>query len=384
MKYRVSLYGHVTVDAGNPQEAKIMADEAYKDGNGKAIRKNVLGRTQAEVKEKLKKAIGECAEINVEKAEEYTVGAWVQTWYETYSKPNIRESTQRSYEDYIEHHVVPRIGSIKLTKLTGRDIQKMYNDVKAKGQIRKKADGDASMSASYVRGLHMMLHNCLDRAVKERLIIRNPTEDCIVPKLEKKEMHILHPEDISAYLKEADRRGVLAMFFLELTTGLRKGELVALLWSDLDEQSMTLNVCKQAVGVKGGGVKVTRPKTETSIRRISLSQETIDVLKREHEKHPELEIMFPSPKTLGMYYPDSVTAIHNKILKSAGLPHIRLHDLRHTFATLALQNGVDVKTVSSILGHYDAGFTLRTYTHVTTKMQEEAAATMGKLIGASV
>ena len=163
-----------------------------------------------------------------------------------------------------------------------------------------------------------------------------------------------------------------------------QGELVALLWFNLDEQSMTLNICKQAAGVKGGGVKVTRPKTETSIRRISLSQETIDVLKAEHAKHPELEIMFPSPKALGMYYPDSVTAIHNKILKSAGLPHIRLHDLRHTFATLALQNGVDVKTVSSILGHYDAGFTLRTYTHVTTKMQEEAAATMGKLIGASV
>ena len=354
------------------------------DKNGKAIRKNVLGRTQAEVKEKLKKAIAECAEVDVERAEEYTVAAWVRTWYETYSKPHVRESTQRFYEDYIEHHIVPRIGSIKLAKLTGRDIQKMYNDVKAKGRIRKKADGDISMSASYVRGLHMMLHNCLGRAVKERLILRNPTEDCIVPKLEKKEMHILHPEDIRAYLREADRRGVLAMFFLELTTGLRKGELVALLWSDLDEQSMTLNVCKQAVGVKGGGVKVTRPKTETSIRRISLSQETIDVLKREHEKHPELEIMFPSPKTLGMYYPDSVTAIHNKILKSAGLPHIRLHDLRHTFATLALQNGVDVKTVSSILGHYDAGFTLRTYTHVTTKMQEEAAATMGKLIGASV
>ena len=354
------------------------------DENGKAIRKNVLGKTQAEVKEKLKRAIGECAEVDIERAAEYTVTAWVRTWYETYSKPHVRESTQRFYEDYIEHHVVPRIGNIKLAKLTGRDIQKMYNDVKTKGRIRKKADGDTSMSASYVRGLHMMLHNCLDRAVKERLILRNPTEDCIVPKLEKKEMHILHPEDISAYLREAEKRSVLAMFFLELTTGLRKGELVALLWSDLNEKTMTLNVCKQAAGVKGGGVKVTRPKTETSIRRISLSQETIDVLKAEHAKHPELEIMFPSPKALGMYYPDSVTAIHNKILKTAGLPHIRLHDLRHTFATLALQNGVDVKTVSSILGHYDAGFTLRTYTHVTTKMQEEAAATMGKLIGANM
>ena len=79
-----------------------------------------------------------------------------------------------------------------------------------------------------------------------------------------------------------------------------QGELVALLWNDLDEQSMTLNVCKQAVRVKGGRVKVTRPKTETSIRRISLSQETIDILKKEHEKHPEIEYMFPSPVTLGM------------------------------------------------------------------------------------
>ena len=237
------------------------------DENGKAIRKNVLGKTQAEVKEKLKKAIGECAEVDVERAKEYTVGAWVRTWYETYSKPHIRESTQEFYEDYIEHHVVPRIGGIKLTKLTGRDMQKLYNDVKANGRIRVSKDGNTGMSASYVRGLHMMLHNCLGRAVKERLILRNPTEDCIVPKQEKKEMHILHPEDISAYLKEADRRGVLAMFFLELTTGLRKGELVALLWSDLDETSMTLNVCKQAVRVKGGGVKVTRPKTETSILR---------------------------------------------------------------------------------------------------------------------
>ena len=300
--------------------------------NGKTIRKNVLGKTQAEVKEKLKRAIRECAEIDIEKAEEYTVGSWVRTWYETYSKPHIRESTQEFYEDYIEHHVVPRIGNIKLAKLTGRDIQKLYNDVKANGRIRVSKDGNTGMSASYVRGLHMMLHNCLGRAVKERLILRNPTEDCIVPKLEKKEMRILHPEDISAYLKEADKRGVLAMFFLELTTGLRKGELVALLWSDLDEQSMTLNVCKQAVRGNGGGVKVARPKTETSIRRISLSRETIDVLKAEHAKHPELEIMFPSPKTLGMYYPDSVTAIHNKILKTAGLPHIRLHDLRHTLA----------------------------------------------------
>jgi len=236
------------------------------------------------------------------------------------------------------------------------------------------------MSASYVRGLHMMMHNCLNRAVKERLILRNPTEDCIVPKIEKQEMKILKPEDIGAYLKEADRRGVMAIFYLELCTGLRKGELTALLWEDLNVEAKTISVSKQAVGVKGGGVKITRPKTETSIRRIAIPQQVVDLLTAEHEKRPDSPYLFTSPVTGKMYHPDSIVNLHKKILKSAGLEHIRLHDLRHTFATLALQNGVDIKTVSGMLGHFDAGFTLRTYTHATDRMQEQAAATMGALI----
>ena len=106
----------------------------------------------------------------------------------------------------------------------------------------------------------------------------------------------------------------------------------------------------------------------------------MDLLVREHEKHPENPYLFPSPLTSGMYHPDSVVNLHKKILKDAGLEHIRFHDLRHTFATMALQNGVDVKTVSNMLGHYDAGFTLRTYTHATRQMQEQAAEKMGNFM----
>ena len=106
----------------------------------------------------------------------------------------------------------------------------------------------------------------------------------------------------------------------------------------------------------------------------------VDLLIQEHEKHPGNPYMFPSPITGEMYYPDSVVNLHKKILKDAGLEHIRFHDLRHTFATLALQNGVDIKTVSSMLGHYDAGFTLRTYTHATRQKQDEAAETMGNFM----
>ena len=214
----------------------------------------------------------------------------------------------------------------------------------------------------------------------ERLILANPAKGCRLPKLEKREMKILPEDKIGPYLAEAERRGLLAAFYLELTTGLRRGELLALLWTDLDVENMTISVSKQAGRNNAGEPDITRPKTENSIRKISIPQDAVDLLVAEHQKHPSNPWMFPSPKTGEMYHPDSVVNIHKKILKDAGLEHLRFHDLRHTFATLALQNGVDVKTVSSMLGHFDAGFTLRTYTHVTRQMQESAAEKMGNFM----
>ena len=377
-KKRASGEGSIRKRKDGRWEGRYIAGH---DENGKPIRKNVLGKTQADVRDKLKAAIELAQSLDVSKAENYTVEQWVNTWYELYSKPNIRESTQDYYQRFIRLHIIPHIGHIKLTKLTGCDIQKMYNEVREHGRTRKEQkEKTPGLSNAYVRGMHTMLHNCLDRAVKEKLIPYNPTDDCIIPKLQKKEMKILKPEDMAAYLKEADRRGVLPMFFLVLCTGLRRGEIAALLWEDLNIEKKTISINKQAVGIKGGGVKVTQPKTDTSIRQISVSQQVIDLLIQEYEKHPDNPVMFPSPVNGGMWYPDAINRLHQKILKSAGLEHIRLHDLSHTFATVALQNGVDIKTVSSMLGHFDAGFTLRTYTHVTTKMQEQAADTMGQFI----
>lgn len=353
----------------------------YHSETGKRIVKNVLGKTQAEVKAKLTRAIEESREIDPVRSDEYTVAEWLRLWYELYAKPNIRPTTAEYYRRCIELHTIPRIGEIKLNKLTSREIQKLYKGLQENGRLREcQKRKQPGLSSSTVRGIHMMLHNALDRAVKERLILRNPTEDCIIPKLEKQEMKILHPEDMKAYLDAADKRGVLPMFYLELTSGIRKGELVALLWSDLDEKNRTISVSKQALRSPNGEITVSRPKTENSIRKISIPQEAIELLKAEHSKHPNNPYMFPSPKNGGMYYPDSVVKLHMKILKNAGLEHIRFHDLRHTFATLALQNGVDVKTVSSMLGHYDAGFTLRTYTHATRQMQEQAAEKMGNFM----
>ena len=292
----------------------------------------MLGKTQAEVREKLKRALEETNGMDVARADDFTVATWLKTWYDLYAKPNVRVATADRYDLMINPYTLPR--------------------------ERKTKTGAQGLSSTTVRSVHLMLHCAFERAVKERLIPRNPTDDCIAPKVRKFEMKILEPEHMKAYLDAANVRGLLPMFYLELVSGLRKGELVALLWSDLDIKNRTISVSKQYIKNPNGELTLSRPKTETSVRKVSIPQMAVDLLIQEHEKHPRNPYMFPSPITGEMYYPDSVVNLHKKILKDAGLEHIRFHDLRHTFATLALQNGVDIKTVSSMLGHYDAGFTL--------------------------
>ena len=302
----------------------------YDPDTGKRIIKNALGKTQAEVKEKLAQAMESIKDLDIVRMDDYTVGTWLTSWYNLYAKPNVRVSTAEYYRRSIELHVNPRIGDIKLTKLTGRDLQKLYQDLRENGRLREEQkEKTLGLSASTVRGIHLMLHNALDRAVKERLIQRNPTDGCIAPKLEKKEMKILSTEDMKAYLDEAQRRNVLPMFYLELVSGLRKGELVALLWSDLDIENQTISVSKQATRDENGNIVITRPKTETSVRLVSIPQRAVELLQQEHRKHPDNPYMFPSTRTGEMYYPDSIVTLHKRILKSAGLSYINFHSLRH-------------------------------------------------------
>ena len=165
------------------------------------------------------------------------------------------------------------------------------------------------------------------------------------------------------YLDAADKRGLLPMFIRNWSADCAR-EITALL-SDLDIADKTISVSKQYVKNPNGELTLSRPKTETSVRKVSIPQEAVDLLVAEHKKHPDNPYMFPSPVTGEMYYPDSIVNLHKKKIHRGRNCRIRFHDLRYTFSTLALQNGVDVKTVSSMLGHYDAGFTLRTYTHAT-------------------
>ena len=345
---------------------------------GRAVQKSVSARTQAECKEKLARAIRDNRGIPVNYNEDYTVADWCRLWFETYSKPVIRSNTAKTYANAIENHIIPALGGIKLKRLTSIQVQQFYNDSRTSGRVQRwKDQTNTALTGSSVRRIHMVLSSALKQAVKERLIPYNPCDNCRIPPKEKKEMTILPPEKLGAYLREAEQYGVLPMFFLELSSGLRRGELLALRWDDLDTENRILSVSRQVTRVDGELV-ATEPKTRNSIRRVALSRQAVELLVREHEQHPDNPLLFPSPRTGGYWSPDAVSRINRKLLAKAGIEeHVRFHDLRHTFATMALSSGVDVKTLSSMLGHYSAGFTLDTYTHITSEMQRGAAEKIG-------
>ena len=229
---------------------------------GRAIQKSVSAKTQAECKEKLAKAIRENRGVPLNHTGDYTAAEWCRLWFETYSKPNIRYNTAKGYEGIIEHHIIPAIGAIKLKQLSSIHIQRMYNDLKENGRMPRGAkQNDKALSNTFVRRVHAVLQAALKQAVKERLIPYNPCENCRIPPKDKKEMTILPPERIGRYLQEAEKYGVLPMFYLELSSGLRRGELLALQWEDLNVKERILTVNKQVTRMEGE-LDVTEPKNE--------------------------------------------------------------------------------------------------------------------------
>ena len=299
---------------------------------GRAIQKSVSAKTQAECKEKLAKAIRENRGVPLNHTGDYTAAEWCRLWFETYSKPNIRYNTAKGYEGIIEHHIIPAIGTIKLKQLSSIHIQRMYNDLKENGRMQRGSkQNDKPLSNTFVRRVHAVLQAALKQAVKERLIPYNPCENCRIPPKDKKEMTILPPEKIGRYLQEAEKYGVLPMFYLELSSGLRRGELLALQWSDLNVKERILTVNKQVTRMEGE-LDVTEPKTKNSVRKVALSQQAVDLLVQEHEQHPDNPILFPSPRTGDYWSPDAVSRINRKLLKNAGIEeHVRFHDLRHPY-----------------------------------------------------
>ena len=351
---------------------------------GKVIYKNVLGKTQAEVKVKLKAAIEESANLDMLKAEQYTTGQWMDVWFENCAKIKVRPSSHQTYRGYIDNHIKPNIGDVPLNKLSSLHLQTLYKKLLAGGRVeRVESKGQPKgLSVKTVRNINQVISSAMDFAKDQKLIRSNPTDGCALPKLEHKEMKTLPVEQLTSFLREAKESGVFELYYIELATGLRRGELLGLKWADIDLAQGSLRVQRQIARINGEVIEAPL-KTKNAYRTLPLSADAVDILREQRKKNGSSPYVFPSP-TGGPISPDSVLHMLHRVLKRAGLSKVRFHDLRHTFATLALQNGVDIKTVSGMLGHYSAGFTLDTYTHVTTSAKKEAANTMGSILSGAL
>lgn len=352
------------------------------DERGYPRTKNCLAKTKGECLRKLKALREQChpPEQPKEIGSGMTFGAWLDHWYQTCSMPALRPSTQQEYELRIYRHIIPALGEIPLNKLTEANLQQFYHQLKHGGRLNRTDLYGPGLSDRSVRGCHITCRAALAQAVDEGLIPMNPAEGCKLPGEGRREMQVLTREEMQRLLIQAKEDGCYELLLLELSAGLRRGELLALQWDDLDLGIGELHISRQVSRVRGK-LTVSQPKTDAAVRTIVLSPAVTEQMRRYREQVNSRWI-FPSPKKEDAPRdPAAVRKLLSRVLKRAQCPKVRFHDLRHTFVTTALEYGMDVKTLSAVVGHRSSSTTLNVYTHVTKAMERQAAARIDQGIG---
>jgi integrase len=295
------------------------------------------------------------------------------------AKTSVRPNTYQQYSQVVHQHINPVLGEIVLRDLRPDHVQSLYTNKLANG-----------VSPNTTRMIHAVIHRALNHALKLGLVYRNVADSVTRPKVVRKEMKTLNDYQVRQLIQVAESEQMRLLLWVAVVTGLRQGELLGLKWSDLDWTSRRIQVQRQVQRRKGDGLVFCEPKSASGRRVIVLGKSTIEKL-REYknnqlkerillgEKWQDYDLIFPSPIGTPLD-PSNVLKAYKDCLKRAGLPNLRFHDLRHSAATLMLQQGVNPKIVSERLGHSDISLTLNTYSHVLPPMQEEAAEKMDDLL----
>ena len=264
-------------------------------------------------------------------------GEWLDFWYQNYVRPGLRPTTQTNYEWRIYRHIIPELGKIPLNQLGQKELQQFYTRLKKGGRLVHRGRFGEGLSDSMVRGCHVTCRAALEKAVREGLLRTNPAAGCKLPPKRGREMQVLGREELQRFLLQAQAEGCFELFLLDLCTGLRRGELLALQWDDLDFETGELTVEKQVYAVKGQ-LQLSVPKTRASIRKLVLPPEVVEVL-REYRRGVDSRWMFPSPIKEGVpLSPGAARRRLQQILERAGCKHIRFHDLRHPNVKPRTQN----------------------------------------------
>ena len=349
--------------------------------SGTPIYKTVYGKTQKDTLLNLHIAIEQYRNVNLTDDCRMTLEEWLNKWLDEYMSPKIRQTTMLHYRTAAEKYIVPILGHKPIYLITRFDVQKMYRKIKNEGRIKEHPEMGSELSDTSVNRIHAVFHNAMEHAVKARLIAYNPCEGAVVPKAKFRTKKVLDDEQLERFIQEVEKDPLwYDFFYTELTTGLRRGEICALMWRDFDVKKGTLSIRRTMVKSGDGHFEFNETKTNAGMRMIYLPESTYELLCARKKDALTQWIFYNPIRPEHPVYPDAAYRKLKEFLKNAGLPDIRFHDLRHTFATHAIAKGVDAKTLSGILGHTNASFTLDTYTHVTGDMQRQAANVVENLL----
>lgn len=315
-----------------------------------------------------------------------TLAEFLERWLKDYAWPNLAPRTAEGYQSIIRWHLIPQLGNITLTQLKPEHLQKYYAERLAKG----RCNGKGGLTPLTVRHHHMALHRALQVAVKWGLIARNSADAIDPPSFQRREMRVMNEDNIETFLEAARSTPYYALFYLALFTGMRRSELLALRWSDVDLILGQVSVSRSLHHLRDRSLVFRTPKTARGRRTIALSPSTCIVLREYKEKQETSRAMLGIPlKNDNLVFsridgrpllPDTVSHAWTKLAHRHGLEGIRLHDARHTHASLMLKQGIHPKIVQKRLGHASIQTTLDTYSHVAPGLQEAAAARFDELL----
>lgn len=351
------------------KDGSYRADITLPNGN----RKSYYGRLRKVVYDKMQIALSQIQRGEFVDTTKITVEEWVTIWLNEYSKKKVKLGTWESYSYITDKHIIPDLGDIKLQKLQTATIQKFYN-----------SKIDAGLSTSHVRHMHVVLKQALDQAVRENHIIKNVVNYTEPPTVKNKRESIFFTEEQLDTLIEAARTHRLgAAYMLDISTGLRRGELLGLCWDAVDLKRGTITIKRQLLASKAGPYLDEDVKTTKSKRTIPIPANIVKELKAHGTRQKREKVLYGpdyQDNNLLFCYPDgtmiepkNLTRWFQTILEHAKLPKARLHDIRHSHASLLLKKGINPKVIQERLGHSTIGITLDLYSHLTPGMQEEAS-----------
>jgi integrase len=372
------MKGHIR-KRGKDSWAVVIELDRTPDGHRKQKWHTVRG-DKRDAERELARLLNDVATGEYVEPSRMTVAEFLEQWLETYANSNVTPRTYERYQEIVRLHLIPALGSSLLTKLTPLQIQTHY----AKSLQAGRKDGKkGGLSPTTVLQHHRVLHKALECAVLWQIIGRNVADAVQPPRRVRREMQTLDAEQVRKLLQEAEKSEHYSLIYVAVNTGLRMGELLGLKWEDLDFAECTAQIRRSMQRIAGGGMVASDTKTHRSRRSVSLQPTVMEVLKthkvnqaRERllagEAYVNNALVFATP--LGAPVdPSNLSKAFRRLLKSARLPRVRFHDLRHTHASLMLKAGVHPKIVSERLGHSAIGITLDTYSHVLPNLQKEAA-----------